>query len=71
MKLFTKKNSNSMYDEKLSLNELANKFETDKGTADKSTLSWGKDWPDHVCMGYTKTYEKYMNNVYEIIKSLI
>jgi hypothetical protein len=62
MKLFTKKNSNSMYDGKSSLNELANKFETDKGTADKSTLSWGKDWPDHVCMGYTKTYEKYMNS---------
>jgi hypothetical protein len=62
MKLFTKKNSNSMYDGKSSLNELANKFETDKGTADKSTISWGKEWPDHVCMGYTKTYEKYMNN---------
>ena len=45
MKLFTKKNSNSMYDGKSSLNELANKFETDKGSADKSTLSWGKDWP--------------------------
>ena len=37
MKLFTKKNSNSMYDGKSSLNELANKFETDKGTADKGT----------------------------------
>jgi len=55
MKLFTKKNSNSMFNDKLSLTELANKFETDKGTADKFTLSWGKDWPDHVCMGYTKT----------------
>ena len=62
MKFFPKTNStNTFYDELSTLTELANKLETDKGTADSSTLSWGKNWPDHFSMGYTLTYEKYMN----------
>jgi len=44
------------------LSQLANKFETDKGTADALTLSWSKDYPNHSCWSYTKTYEKYMND---------
>lgn len=43
-----------------SLSELANEFETDKGTENSLNLSWGKDYPYHSCMHYTKTYEKYM-----------
>jgi|688.fasta_scaffold147637_3 hypothetical protein len=62
MKFFPKTNStNIFYDELSTLTQLANKLETDKGTADSSTLSWGKNWPYHFCMGYTLTYEKYMN----------
>jgi hypothetical protein len=63
MKFFPKTNSNNtFYNNLSSLTELANKLETDKGTADSSTLSWGKNWPDHSCMGYTLTYEKYMKH---------
>lgn len=62
MKLFKKtNNTNLFFDDKLSLSELANKFETDKGTEDSINLSWGKDYPLHRCMHYTKTYEKYMS----------
>ena len=60
MKLFKKTNQNKFYNSTKSLTEIANFLETDKGTADKTTLSWGKDWPEHICMGYTETYEKYM-----------
>lgn len=61
MKYFVKTNQhNSFYDKNLTLTELANKFETDKGTADTSTLSWGEHWPEYDCMGYTTTYTKYM-----------
>lgn len=63
MKFFSKTNSNNIfYDKSSTLTELANKLETDKGTADSSTLSWGKNWPEHSCMGYTITYDKYMNS---------
>lgn len=61
MKLFKKTNQSNFYDPTKSLTEIANFLETDKGTADKNTLSWGKDWPEHVCMGYTETYQKYMS----------
>jgi hypothetical protein len=61
MQFFKKtKQTNSFYNKELSLTNIANQLETDKGTADKSTLSWGKDWPEHICMGYTETYQKYM-----------
>ncbi len=61
MKLFKKTNtSNLFYDEKLNLSQIANKFETDKGTEESLNLSWGKDYPQHRCMHYTVTYEKYM-----------
>lgn len=43
MKLFKKTtNENSFYNQNKSLTEIANELETDKGTADKNTLSWGK-----------------------------
>ena len=62
MIIFKKQNNkNSFFQEKENLSQLANKFETDKGTANASTLSWSKDYPNHSCWSYTKTYEKYMN----------
>jgi hypothetical protein len=62
MQIFRKNNSNNtLFDENKSLSEIANIFETDKGTANPLTLSWGKDYPTHKCMHYTKTYEKYLN----------
>jgi len=62
MKLFLKKNNiNPWYDNKSTLSEIANYFETDKGTADSLSLSWGEEYPFHSCMHYTTTYEKYMN----------
>lgn len=60
MQFFKKTKENTFFDESKTLTEIANSLETDKGTADKSVLSWGKDWPEHICMGYTETYEKYM-----------
>ena len=71
MQLFKKTNEkNSFYNKELSLTQLANQLEKDKGTSDKNSLSWGKDWPEHVCMGYTKTYEKYMSPNREISSKL-
>jgi len=51
---------NSFYEEGAELSQLANRFETDKGTANSLDLSWGYDFPNHKCMYYTNTYEKYM-----------
>ena len=51
---------NVFYKQNNNLSDLANQFETDKGTEDSMNLSWGKDYPNHNCMHYTKTYEKYM-----------
>jgi hypothetical protein len=51
---------NSFYTKEIQLSDLANKYETDKGTADSLNLSWGIEFPNHRCMHYTKTYEKYM-----------
>jgi hypothetical protein len=63
MKLFNKTNhENNFFKEGVTLESLANHYETDKGTADSATLSWGKDFPTHRCMHYTNTYEKYMNS---------
>lgn len=62
MKYFPKTNNTTVYQEDKSLTDLANFYETDKGDADKFSLSWGKDYPEHFCMAYTKTYEKYMVN---------
>lgn len=63
MKFFKKKQSNKIQKNELTLTELANKFETDKGDADKMSLSWGKDYPEHECMGYSNIYQKYMANL--------
>lgn len=61
MNFFKKSNSlNKLYNPSFDLTSIANSLETDKGDANKMSLSWGKDWPDHNCMGYTNTYEKYM-----------
>ena len=61
MELFKKTNYNqNFFDKSKNLTQIANELETDKGNANKLTLSWGKDWPEHICMGYTETYEKYM-----------
>lgn len=55
-------NQNGFYQPNITLSALANEYETDKGTANSIELSWGKDYPQHSCMHYTKTYEKYMEN---------
>jgi len=65
MQIFNKTNNKPFYDQSKTLSQIANELETDKGTADKLTLSWGKDWPEHICMGYTETYEKYMQDFRE------
>ncbi len=61
MIFFPKQTSTSGY--KLSnqtLSELANRYETDKGTAASKDLSWGSAYPSHACWHYTETYEKHM-----------
>jgi hypothetical protein len=63
MKLFLKTNNiNPYYNSEKSLSELANQFETDKGTSDSVNLSWGVEYSTHKCMHYTTTYEKYMES---------
>lgn len=64
MKLFLKtSNDNPYYTPGSTLSELANKFETDKGTSDSINLSWGAEYSTHKCMHYTSTYEKYMSEM--------
>jgi hypothetical protein len=61
MKIFRKTKEGTLYNKDLSLTQIANLLESDKGDADKMTLTWSKDWPSHHTWGYTMTYEKYMN----------
>lgn len=63
--IFFPKNTNNNPHFTKSINDLsvlANEYETDKGTADAKSLSWGKDYPQHSCWHYTKTYQKYMQD---------
>jgi len=62
MKFFKKivSDKNIQYNPSQNLSELANVFETDKGTADARSLSWGDKFPKHYTLSYTETYEKYM-----------
>jgi hypothetical protein len=63
MELFLKTNSNNPYHSpEKSLSELANQFETDKGTSDSVNLSWGTEYATHRSWHYSTTYEKYMNS---------
>lgn len=62
LKFLKTTNQNNFYQPNITLSSLANKYETDKGTANSIELSWGKDYPQHSCMYYTKTYEKYIEN---------
>lgn len=59
MRYFPRKEKLKLHDPNKSLSDIANELETDKGTA--TQLSWSKHWPQHTTMGYTVTYEKYMN----------
>lgn len=59
---FPKNNQSTLFKPDDSLTLLANKFETDKGDADRSTLSWSSRFPTHHTNGYTNTYEKYMSS---------
>lgn len=61
MKFFRKTGTSAFYNQEKSLTQIANELETDKGNAERLSLSWGKDWPEHNCAGYTITYEKYMS----------
>lgn len=63
MKIFPQNTQTQyLHNPEASLSELANLYQTDKGTADASTLPWSKDYPIHKCWHYTKVYEKYMAN---------
>lgn len=59
---FFKKTNNNIVANVRDINYLCNLYETDKGTADHTTLSWHKTYPTHRTWSYTKTYEKYMND---------
>lgn len=52
----------TLFNERLDLSTIANLLETDKGTANARTLSWGDKWTSHYCWHYTSTYEKYMTS---------
>jgi hypothetical protein len=72
MILFKKKTTNQFYqNSQMDLSSLANKFETDKGTANSMDLSWGSSYPSHACMHYTKTYEKYMQGLRDQAVSML
>jgi hypothetical protein len=44
----------------MTLTEIANALELDKGTADARTLSWHGAFPQHETMGYTDVYAQFM-----------
>jgi hypothetical protein len=63
MKFFKKQTEkNLFFQSEKNLSELANTFGTDKGTDASIELKWINEYPQHRCMHYTKTYEKYMKN---------
>jgi hypothetical protein len=66
MKLFKKTGRSKTYNPNISLTDIANIYETDKGNANKQDLSWGSNYPDHYCMNYTASYEKYMSPYREV-----
>jgi hypothetical protein len=67
MIFFQKNKKTDLFNPDKNLSELANEFETDKGTADKMQLSWG-NWSAQSenefkyldTWGYTTVYERYM-----------
>ncbi len=63
MQYYPKTQEPSSFNETKTLSELANELETDKGTADASTLPWNQNFPLHKCWHYTTIYEKYMDPV--------
>ena len=65
MRFYPKTNRTQMFNPNSSLTELANLYETDKGNCDSKSLSWGLSFPEHFCMNYTKTYDKYMRDFRE------
>lgn len=65
MRFYPKTNRTQMFNANSSLTELANLYETDKGNCDPKSLSWGLSFPEHFCMNYTKTYDKYMRDLRE------
>jgi len=65
MTFYPKTGNNQSYDPSKDLNTIANELETDKGTADKLTLSWGHLCPTNFCWGYTQTYNTYMKTFRE------
>lgn len=59
--------SNPYYESRIAddLSLLANVYQADKGTANAQDFAWSKDYPQHSCWQYTKTYEKYMSTAKE------
>lgn len=47
----------------ISLTDLANFLQTDKGTLGREHLSWAPSFPQHASWYYTPVYEKYMDPV--------
>lgn len=62
MTYYSKNKVPCLFRQNTSLTFLANEFETDKGDADRNTLSWASRFPTHHTNGYTNTYEKYMTD---------
>ncbi len=62
MKQFYSKLGNELsYNSELSLTEIANSLQTDKGTLSRNDVAWANAHPTHHCWHYTPVYEKYMN----------
>lgn len=55
----------SLYNSDKNLSELANQYETDKGTLNNADLSWGSSYPEQFTWGYSEIYEKYMKQYRE------
>jgi|ETNvirnome_2_300_1030623.scaffolds.fasta_scaffold11324_2 hypothetical protein len=61
----TPRKPSSSYNSEMSLDEIANFYHIDKGTADARELHWHTACPTHVCHHYTTLYAKYMNEYRE------
>lgn len=58
--LFLKTGTELKYAKEITLTELANSLQTDKGTLAREFLTWAPEFPSHASWHYTPVYEKYM-----------
>lgn len=66
MKLYKTNKENSRYNANLNLTEIANQLGLDKGNINPKLTQWHKTYPQHITMGYTNTYERYMRQCSEL-----